>query len=107
MHLADKQLSGTANYLASLWLVRAGCKTRSIELSTLQRAGSHIASRVDVLEAQQAARSGSDGGGSKEIVALWLYLRGCPMIRIRFAQKVKNVHKIANDERVVPREWGK
>ena len=39
-----KQLSGTAAYLASFIAGELGAKTRSIELSTLQRAGSHLAS---------------------------------------------------------------
>ena len=48
-----KQLSGTASYLASYIAGEIGCKTRAIELSTLQRAASHAASRVDILEAYQ------------------------------------------------------
>ncbi len=39
-----KQLSGTASYLASYIAGEIGCKTRAIELSTLQRAASHAAS---------------------------------------------------------------
>ena len=35
-----KQLTGTANYLASLIAGEIGCKTRGVELSTLQRAAS-------------------------------------------------------------------
>ena len=35
-----KQLSGTASYLASYIAGEIGCKTRAIELSTLQRAAS-------------------------------------------------------------------
>ena len=37
-----KQLSGTASYLASYIAGEIGCKTRAIELSTLQRAASHV-----------------------------------------------------------------
>ena len=35
-----KQLSGTASYLASFVAGEIGCKTRAIELSTLQRSAS-------------------------------------------------------------------
>ena len=60
-----KQLSGTANYLASYIAGEIGCKTRSIELSSLQRSASHCASRVDILEAYQvggaAVKAADDG----------------------------------------------
>ena len=45
-----KQLTGTAAYLANYIAGEVGCKTRAIELSTLQRSASHCASRVDILE---------------------------------------------------------
>ena len=41
-----KQLSGTARYLASLVSEKFGCKSRAIELSTLQRCAGHLTSRV-------------------------------------------------------------
>ena len=44
-----KQLSGTASYLASYIAGEIGCKTRAIELSTLQRFASFAASSVDIL----------------------------------------------------------
>ncbi len=68
-----KQLSGTASYLASFVAGELGCKTRSIELSTLQRAGSHLASRVDILEAYQvggAAVKAADEGDSGKMVVI-------------------------------------
>ncbi len=99
-----KQLTGTARYLCELLGTEIGCKTRAIELSTLQRAASHCASRVDILEAFQvggAAMKAADEGDSGKMVV---------MNRIsddpyQMATEVKDVHKIANDERVVPREW--
>ena len=68
-----KQLSGTANYLASYIAGEIGCKTRSIELSTLQRSASHCSSRVDILEASQvggAAVKAADEGDSGKMVVL-------------------------------------
>ena len=68
-----KQLSGTANYLASYIAGEIGCKTRSIELSTLQRSASHCSSRVDILEAFQvggAAVKAADEGDSGKMVVL-------------------------------------
>ncbi len=99
-----KQLSGTASYLASFIAGELGCKTRAIEFSTLQRAGSHSASRVDILEAYQvggAAVKAADEGDSGQMVVLQR-ISDDPY---QCATAVKDVHKIANDEKCVPREW--
>ena len=99
-----KQLSGTANYLASYIAGEIGCKTRSIELSSLQRSASHCASRVDILEAYQvggAAVKAVDEGDSGKMVVLQR-LSDDPY---QSGTEVKDVHKIANDEKLVPREW--
>lgn len=99
-----KQLSGTANYLASYIAGEIGCKTRAIELSTLQRAASHCSSRVDILEAYQvggAAVKTADEGDSGKMVVLQR-LSDDPY---QASTEVKDVHKIANDEKLVPRSW--
>ena len=99
-----KQLSGTANYLASYIAGEIGCKTRAIELSSLQRSASHCASRIDILEASQvggAAVKAADEGDSGKMVVL-KRLSDDPY---QSGTEVKDVHKIANDEKLVPREW--
>ena len=99
-----KQLSGTASYLASFIAGELGCKTRAIELSTLQRSASHAASRVDILEAYQvggAAVKAADEGDTGKMVVLQR-LSDDPY---QCGTEVKDVHKIANDEKLVPREW--
>ena len=99
-----KQLSGTASYLASFIAGEIGCKTRAIELSSLQRSASHAASRVDILEAYQvggAAVKAADEGDSGKMVVL-NRLSDDPY---QCGTEVKDVHKIANDEKLVPREW--
>ena len=99
-----KQLSGTANYLASYIAGEIGCKTRSIELSSLQRSASHCASRVDILEAYQvggAAVKAADEGDTGKMVVLQR-LSDDPY---QCGTEVKDVHKIANDEKLVPRDW--
>ena len=99
-----KQLSGTAAYLASFIAGELGCKTRAIEFSTLQRSASHLASRIDVLEATQvggAAVKAADEGDSGQMVVLER-LSDDPY---QCGTAVRDVHKIANDERCVPREW--
>jgi 6-phosphofructokinase 1 len=99
-----KQLSGTASYLSSYIAGELGCKTRAIELSTLQRAASHLSSRVDILEAYQvggAAVKAADEGDSGKMVVL---VRNSDD-PYQSGTEVKDVHKIANDEKLVPREW--
>lgn len=99
-----KQLSGTANYLASYIAGELGSKTRAIELSSLQRSASHCASRVDILEAYQvggAAVKAADEGDSGKMVVLQR-LSDDPY---QSGTEVKDVHKIANDEKLVPRGW--
>ncbi len=99
-----KQLSGTASYLASFIAGELGAKTRAIELSTLQRAGSHLSSRVDILEAFQvggAAVKAADEGESGQMVVLQR-ISDDPY---QCGTALKNVHKIANDEKCVPKEW--
>ena len=99
-----KQLTGTARYLCEVVSKECGCKTRPIELSTLQRAASHCASRVDILEAYEvggAAMKAADEGDSGKMVVIER-LSDDPY---QAGTEVKDVHKIANDERTVPREW--
>lgn len=99
-----KQLTGTARTLANLISNELGCKTRAIELSTLQRSASHLASRVDITEAFQV--------GEAAVVAAFEGETGKMIILKRISNEpyicttdVFDVRKIANAERVVPREW--
>ena len=99
-----RQLTGTARYLCDLISHEIGCKTRAIELSSLQRAASHCASRVDILEAFEvggAAMKAADEGLSG-MMAVIVRLSDDPY---QANTEVKDVHRIANDERLVPREW--
>ena len=99
-----KQLTGTAAYLCNYIAKEVGCKTRAIELSTLQRAGSHLASRVDILEAYQvggAAVLAADEGDTGKMVTLTRHSDD----PYQCGTEVKDVHKIANDEKLVPRNW--
>ncbi|MBR6209507.1 MAG: 6-phosphofructokinase [Oscillospiraceae bacterium] len=99
-----KQLTGTARYLCNVISERIGCKTRAIELSSLQRAASHCASRVDILEAYEvggAAMKAADEGESGKMVVI----ERTSDDPYQSGTEVKDVHRIANDERLVPREW--
>lgn len=99
-----KQLTGTASYLATYVANELGCKTRAIELSTLQRSASHLASRVDILEATQAggaAVMAADEGDSGKMVVLER-ISDDPY---QCGTSIRDVHKIANGEKLVPRKW--
>ena len=99
-----KQLQGTATYLANFLAAECGCKTRAVELSTLQRSASHMASRVDINEAFMvggAAVKAADEGDSGKMVVIDR-VSDDPYMS---AAGIYDVHKIANNEKTVPREW--
>ena len=99
-----KQLTGSANYLANVISREIGCKTRAVEFSTLQRSASHLASRVDVNEAFMvggAAVKAADEGDSGKMVVIDR-VSDDPY---QCATGIYDVHKIANGEKLVPRNW--
>lgn len=99
-----KQLSGTARYLADLVSGKFGCKSRSIELSTLQRCAGHMTSRVDITEAYQvggsAVKAAFDGETGKMII-----LKRVSSDPYICTTDIYDVHMIANVEKKVPLEW--
>ncbi len=99
-----KQLTGSANYLANLVSHTIGCKTRAVEFSTLQRSASHLASRTDINEAFMvggAAVKAADEGDTGKMVVIDRVSND----PYQSATGVYDVHKIANDEKLVPRNW--
>lgn len=99
-----RQLAGTAGYLASFLAAKTGCKTRAVELSTLQRSASHMASRVDINEAFMvggAAVKAADEGDSGRMVVIDR-VSDDPYMS---AAGIYDVHKIANNEKLVPGSW--
>lgn len=99
-----KQLTGSATYLASAVSAQIGCKTRAVEFSTLQRSAAHLASRVDVNEAFMvggAAVKAADEGDSGKMVVIDR-VSDDPY---QCATGIYDVHKIANGEKLVPRDW--
>ena len=99
-----KQLQGTATYLANFLAAKTGCKTRAVELSTLQRSASHMASRVDIDEAFMvggAAVKAADEGDTGKMVVIDR-ISDDPYMS---ATGIYDVHRIANEEKLVPREW--
>lgn len=99
-----KQLTGSASYLSNLVSREVGCKTRAVEFSTLQRSAAHLASRVDVNEAFMvggAAVKAADEGDSGKMVVIDR-VSDDPY---QCATGIYDVHKIANGEKLVPRNW--
>ena len=99
-----KQLQGTATYLANFLAAECGCKTRAVELSTLQRSASHMASRVYIDEAFMvggAAVKAADEGDTGKMVVIDRVSDDPYMA----ATGIYDVHRIANEEKLVPREW--
>ena len=94
-----KQLQGTATYLANFLAAECGCKTRAVELSTLQRSASHMASRVDIVGG--AAVKAADEGDTGKMVVIDRVSDDPYMA----ATGIYDVHRIANEEKLVPREW--
>ncbi|MBO5521654.1 MAG: 6-phosphofructokinase [Eubacterium sp.] len=98
------QMTGTAAYLAQVIAQELGCKTRAVELSTLQRSAAHMASRVDVDEAFAvggACVKAADEGDSGVMVVI----ERVSDDPYQSTTGVYDVHRIANAEKVVPREW--
>lgn len=99
-----KQLSGCALTLASIVTARTGFKTRSIELSTLQRAASHMASLTDVDEAFQAGYHGVEAAANGE-TGVMVVMKRASQHPYFCRMETYDIHNIANGEKTVPVEW--
>ena len=99
-----KQLAGSATYLASLVGSEVGCKTRAIEFSTLQRCASHTASLTDINEAFMAGAAAVKAADEGETGKMPVIER-VSNYPYRVSTDIYDIHKIANVEKMVPREW--
>ena len=98
------ELSGGGDYVDGFLGAEIGCKTRSVEFSTLQRSASHMASRVDIEEAFMvggAAVKAADEGYNGNMVVIDR-VSDDPYMS---SAGIYDVHRIANEEKLVPREW--
>ena len=99
-----KELSGNARCLASALKAEFGCKTRVIELASLQRCAGHLTSRVDITEAYQV--------GGSAVKAAFDGITGMVVTLVRNSTDpyicttgLHDVREIANIEKKVPKEW--
>ena len=101
-HLA--QLSGASRYLAALTKERLGCKTRAVELSTLQRCGSHCASKTDLDEAFELGSMGVREAlaGATGIMCSLGRAQDDPYAA---SYRTVDVGEVANQVKPVPRSW--
>ena len=99
------QLGGLAAMLADVVKQKMGVKVRGIELSLLQRCGSHLASRTDIQEAYAAGKAAVEAavaGLTDQMVAL-----DCTRDADGYHCQTKLIPltQAANTERKVPRTW--
>lgn len=98
------QLGGLAAMLAEVVKSKTGAKVRGIELSLLQRCGSHVASKTDIEEAFAAGKAAVEAavsGVTDKMVAFKCSREGgyhCETV-------LEPLDIVANFEKKVPREW--
>ena len=95
------QLSGTGQAVAAMLKSQLGIKTRAVELSTLQRCASHIASITDVEEAfscgAAAVKAAANGESGKMVL-----LKRVSNLPYTCITDTADVHNIANFAKTVP-----
>ena len=99
-----KQLSGCAKTLAEIIASKTGLKTRAIELSTLQRAATHIASLTDIEEAMNVGAKAVEGANEGK-TGMMVVMEREKSRNYKIDYKLYDIHSIANVEKKVPREW--
>ena len=99
-----KNLTGTARFLANTLARELGTKTRSIELSTLQRCAGHLTSRTDITEAYQvggaAVKAAFEGQTGKMVT-----LKRVSNSPYQSITELHPISAVANLEKKVPLEW--
>ena len=99
------QLGGLAAMLADVVKNEMGVKVRGIELSLLQRCGSHLASRTDVDEAYAVGKAAVEAAVSGQTD----YMVGLDCVRdaqgYHCQTKLVPLTEAANTERKVPLDW--
>jgi len=99
------QLGGLAVKLAEALKKRTGAKVRGIELSLLQRCGAHLASKVDVEEAEMAGRVAVESAVAGETDKMVAFKRVMVDGKYTCEPMLLNLSDVANFEKKVPLEW--
>ena len=100
-----RMMSGSGKYLENrIKAELKGVKCRSIELSTVQRCASHIASLTDIEDAflagGAAVKAACNGETGKVVI-----LNRESSVPYKVSTDTRDVHGIANIEKTVPVEW--
>ena len=99
-----KSLSGTAQYLSEFLARELGCKTRPIELSTLQRCAAHLVSRTDNEEAFLTGGRAVQAAFAGETAKMIIMIRTSNDPYHIIAESC-DIAQIANIEKKIPRDW--
>lgn len=99
-----KALTGTARYLANLVRKNIPTKTRSIELSILQRCAGHMTSRTDITEAYQvggaAVKAAFEGKTGK-----FVSIKRVSNAPYQSTTELVDIQEVANYEKMIPLDW--
>ncbi len=99
-----QNLTGTARYLSNMVAKNMDTRTRSVELSILQRCAGHLSSRTDITEAYQvggaAAKAAFEGISGKMVS-----LKRISNDPYQCTTELVDIEKVANYEKKVPMEW--
>ena len=99
------QLGGLAAHLAAVVKEKTGAKVRGIELSLLQRCGTHLASETDIEESFMAGKAAVENAVNGITDKMVGFERGTMDGRYLCKTKLLPLTEVANTEKKVPREW--
>lgn len=100
-----KELAGCATVLASILKEKTDLKVRPIILSTLQRAGAHVASLTDLKEAEACGKKGAQLAFKNQTGKMVIIKR---ISNNPYKSKIDvfdDIHEIANIEKKIPEAW--
>lgn len=99
-----KALTGTARYLANVIARSMDTKTRSIELSTLQRCAGHVSSRTDITEAYQVGGAAVKAAYEDETGKV-ITLKRISNAPYQCTTEIHDISEVANLEKKIPIDW--
>lgn len=98
-----RQLAGAGKCLEEIVRRRLGCKVRAVELNTPQRCAAHVASAVDVQEAEQAGAAAVKAAMEGATGQMVSFSRSDGPYRLTC--ETVPVSQVANRVKYVPRSW--
>lgn len=99
-----KIMSGTGQFLANYLGKTLGVKARGIEISTLQRSAAHMCSAQDIKESAEAGAAAVRAGLNGKTAEMAIISRKDGS-EYDYIVETADIKKIANIEKVVPKEW--